>query len=81
MEDRFGLIVGRMGGDDESRPNRGGRRFEKLVAGRSGGRFQSVAASRAGQVEPHPAHFARHAQPPAELDDQGMVALGLQGRN
>ena len=57
----------------------GGRRFEELIAGPPGSGFQSVAALRAGQVEPHAAHFAGHAQPPAQLDDQGLVGLGFRG--
>ena len=79
MQDRLGLIVGGMGGDDIASPQPGGRLFEELIACLPGRRFQAVAAGRAGQIEPHPADFAGHAEPPAQLDDHRLIGVRFAG--
>ena len=79
VQDRFGLVVGGMGGDDIAGPAPGGRRFEELVACLPGRRLEPVAAGRAGQIDLHAADFARHAQPPAEIDDHRLVGVRLAG--
>ena len=76
VQNRLGLVVGRVGGGHEASPQPAGGFFEEAVARRAGGGFQSIAGVGRQLVDGGPPHFAPDPQVPAQLHDEALVLVG-----
>ena len=75
VQDRLGLIVGRMGGGDEAGAEPPGGFFEEAVSRRAGRGFDAVGRRQRARLRM--AHFAGHPQPAAQIDDESLVFIGV----
>ena len=75
VQNRLGLIVGRMGSGDEPGAEPSGGLFEEAVSRRACGGFEAVTGRQPSDIDM--AHLAGHAQPAAQIDHETFVFVGV----
>ena len=79
VQDRFGLVVGRVGGDDEPCAEPAGGRFQEPIAGRSGGGFQP-SPDRTANYRPRRVPLRTSRPAAAQIDDESLVVVGVRSQ-
>ena len=81
MQDRLGLIVGRVRGDDKACPHAPGHLFQHGVASPAGGGLDPLAATAGSRIDRGRRHFARQPQLPAKLLDECLIGVRIRTRS
>ena len=81
MQDRFGLIVGRVSGDDKARPDSPGYSLQRRIAGSPGGGLDALAASAGRNIDRGRDYLARQAVRATQLFHKRLIGVRLRARS
>ena len=78
MQDRLGLIVGRVRGDDKACPHAPGHLFQHGISSPASGGLDPLAATAGSRIDRGRRNFARQPQLPAKLLDKGLIGVRIR---